>query len=156
MKHIILIALSLTCAIAAQAQVSSALINGIGLGTRLAMRGGSAEQKPGIFVTPVTYQAQTFPQRRTPAKKVPKTGVGGTEITAIEQLLSTCYAALQADSTSVLLSITQEKEFSHLRNNLQAFNPTWNADAYLAEMDFYRQQDVLRKRRAAPPLPTRN
>jgi hypothetical protein len=147
MKHILLIAFSLTCATAAQAQVSSLLVNGIGLGTRLAMRGGSAEQKVGVFVTPATYQAQTFPQKRTPAKKLPKADVGGTEIVAIEQLLSTRYVALQADSTSVLLSMEQEKEFSRLRNNLQAFNPTWSADAYLAEMEFYRQQDVLRKRR---------
>ena len=149
MKHVLLIVLSLSCATAAQAQVSSVLVNGIALGTRLALRGGGAEQKSGVFVTPVTYQAQTFPQKRTPAKKLPKADVGGTEITAIEQLLSTRYTALQADSTSVLLSIEQEKEFSRLRNNLQAFNPTWSADAYLAEMDFYRQQDVLRKRRAA-------
>jgi hypothetical protein len=149
MKHILLITLSLTCATASQAQVSSALINGIGLGARLAMRGnGSAEQKSNLFVTPVTYQAQTFPQKRTPAKKLPKADVGGTEITAIEQLLSTRYATLQADSTTVLLSVEQEKEFSRLRNNLQAFNPSWSADAYLTEMDFYRQQDVLRKRRA--------
>lgn len=145
----LLLALTLTCTTAVQAQVSSALVNGIGLGTRLAMRGSKAEQKPGVFVTPVTYQAQTFPQKRTPAKKLPKADVGGTEITAIEQLLSTRYAALQTDSTSVLLSMEQEKEFSRLRNNLQAFNPTWSADAYLAEMDFYRQQDALRKRRTS-------
>ncbi|MGI4822474.1 MAG: hypothetical protein ACRYFV_14785 [Janthinobacterium lividum] len=151
MKHLLLVAFSLTCATAAQAQVSSALINGIGLGTRLAMRGGSAaEQKSGLFVTPVTYQAHTFSQKRTPAKKLPKADIGGTEITAIEQLLSTRYSALQADSTSVLLSIDQEKEFSRLRSNLQAFNPSWSTDAYLAELDFYRQQDVLRKRRTAP------
>jgi hypothetical protein len=62
-------------------------------------------------------------------------------------LLSTRYAALQVDSTSVLLSIEQEKEFSRLRNNLQAFNPSWSADAYLVELDFYRQQDIVRKRR---------
>jgi hypothetical protein len=109
--------------------------------------GGAAEQKSALFVTPVTYQAHTFPQKRTPAKKLPKADVGGTEITAIEQLLNTCYTALQADSTSVLLNIDHEKEFSRLRNNLQAFNPSWGADAYLAELDFYRQQDVLRKRR---------
>ena len=149
MKHILLVAFSLTCATTAQAQVSSVLINGIGLGTRLAMRGGGAEQKSELFVTPVTYQAHTFSQKRTPAKKLPKAAVGGTEITAIEQLLSTRYTALQADSTSVLLSMEQEKEFSRLRNNLQAFNPTWSADAYLTEMDFYRQQDVIRKRRTA-------
>lgn len=101
-----------------------------------------------MFVTPATYRVQTFPQKRTPAKKLLKASQGGTEVTAIEQLLSTRYVALQADSTSVLLGMEQEKEFSRLRNNLQAFNPTWSADAYLAEMDFYRQQDVLRKRRA--------
>lgn len=145
----LLLALTLTCTTAVQAQVSSVLVNGVGLGTRLAMRGSKAEQKPGVFVTPATYQAQTFPQKRTPAKKLPKADVGGTEITAIEQLLSTRYAALQADSTSVLLGMEQEKEFSRLRNNLQAFNPTWSADAYLAEMDFYRQQDALRKRRTS-------
>ncbi|RZJ94749.1 MAG: hypothetical protein EOO60_02340 [Hymenobacter sp.] len=149
MKHILLIVFTLTCTTAAQAQVNSALVNGLVLGTRLAMRGGKgkAEQKPELYVTPVTYQAQTFLQKRTPAKKLPKADVGGTEITAIEQLLSTRYAALQADSTSVLLSAEQEKEFSRLRNNLQAFNPTWSADAYLTEMNFYRQQDVLRKQR---------
>jgi hypothetical protein len=64
-------------------------------------------------------------------------------------LLSTRYTALQADSTTVLLSMEQEKEFSRLRNNLQAFNPPWSADAYLTEVNFYRQQDVLRKRRTA-------
>jgi hypothetical protein len=41
----------------------------------------------------------------------------------------------------------QEKEFSRLRNNIQAFNPSWSADAYLVELDFYRQQDIVRKRR---------
>jgi hypothetical protein len=148
MKYILL-ALSLTCATASQAQVSSLIVNGIGLGTRLAMRGHKAEQKPEAFVTSTSYQAQTFPQKRTPAKKLPKADEGGTEIMAIEQLLSTRYAALQADSTTLLLSMEQEKEFSHLRNNLQAFNPSWSADAYLAEMEFYRQQDVLRKRRTA-------
>jgi hypothetical protein len=77
MKHLLLVALSLICATAAQAQVSSALINGIGLGTRLAMRGGgAAEQKSGLFVAPVTYQAHTFLQKRTPAKKLPKADVG--------------------------------------------------------------------------------
>jgi hypothetical protein len=149
MKYVLLTAFVLSCTMTTQAQVSSALVNGIGLGVHLATRGIGTkhEQKPEAFVTPATYQAHTFPQKRTPAKKLPKKDVGGTEITAIEQLLSTRYAALQVDSTSVLLSIEQEKEFSRLRNNLQAFNPSWSADAYLVELDFYRQQDIVRKRR---------
>ncbi len=149
MKPLLFIALLANTSLAAQAQVSSALVNGLGLGARLAMGGSGSQQKPTLFVVPATFQGQTFPQKRTPYKKLPSNSQGGTEIVSIELLLISRYEALQADSTSVLLGMEQEKEFSRLRNSLQAFNPAWSADAYLAELDFYRQQDIIRKRRAA-------
>lgn len=149
MKQLLLTALLASTSLASQAQVSSALVNGLGLGARLALGGSGSQQKPTLFVAPATFQGQEFPQKRTPYKKLPKDSQGGTEIIAIEQLLTSRYEALQADSTSVLLGLEQEKQFSRLRNNLQAFNPAWSADAYLAELDFYRQQDIIRKHRAA-------
>ena len=135
----------------AHAQLSTLLGAGIGAGIRLAHNASSnpREQKAELFVTPVTFQARTFPQKRTPTKKLPKADKGGTEISAIEQLLSARYATLQADSTTMLLDVAQEKEFSRLRTNLAAFNPEWSADAYLAEMEFYRDRDVRHRRAAA-------
>jgi hypothetical protein len=135
----------------AHAQLSTLLGAGIGAGIRLAHSASANphEQKAELFVTPVTFQAHTFPQKRTPTKKVPKADKGGTEVIAIEQLLSARYNALQADSTSLLLDVAQEKEFSRLRTNLAAFNPEWSSDAYLAEMDFYRDHDARRRRAAA-------
>ena len=144
MKQVLLV----TCLVCLSFRAHAQLGNLVGLGAVMganALKGRA--QQAAVYVTQADYRAQSFPQKRTPTKKLPKSDKGGTEITAIEQLLTSRYTALQADSTSVLLSLEQEKEFSRLRNNLQAFNPAWSADAYLAEMDFYRQQDVLRKRR---------
>ncbi len=106
------------------------------------------QQKATLFVLPATYQAHAFPQKRTPAKKVPKPDQGGTEIIALEQLLAGRFAALQADSTTVLLDVAQEKEFSRLRSNLEAFNAFWNTDPYSQEMNFYRGHDAIRQRLA--------
>ncbi|MVN74921.1 hypothetical protein GO988_01135 [Hymenobacter sp. HMF4947] len=97
---------------------------------------------------PATYQAHTFSQKRTPAKKVPRANQGGTEVIAIEQLLAGRFTALQADSTALLLDVAQEKEFNRLRNNLEAFNAFWNTDPYSYEMDFYRSHDAIRQRMA--------
>ena len=151
MKQLLLTALLASMSLASQAQLNSALVNGLTLGARLAMggSGSSSQQKSTLFVAPATFHGQEFPQKRTPYKKLPSNSQGGTEIVSIELLLISRYEALQADSTSVLLGMEQEKEFSRLRNSLQAFNPAWSADAYLAELDFYRQQDIIRKRRAA-------
>lgn len=149
--HFSFLLLLLGSAPAAHAQLSTLLGAGLGAGIRLARNNSSNphEQKAELFVTPATFQAHTFPQKRTPAKKLPKADSGGTEITAIEQLLSARYATLQADSTSLLLDAAQEKEFSRLRTNLAAFNPAWSADAYLAEMEFYRDRDTRHRRAAA-------
>ena len=135
----------------AQAQLSSYLVRGAVNGAMLAGRGGAPQQKATLFVLPATYQAHTFPQKRTPAKKLPKAGQGGTEIAAIEQLLAGRFAALQADSTALLLTLDQDKEFSRLRTNLEAFNPFWNPDPYSQEMFFYRQHDDVRRRLARVP-----
>lgn len=106
------------------------------------------QQKETLFVMPASYQAHAFPQKRTPANKLPKAGKGGTEIAAIEQLLASRSAALQADSTALLISQEQEQEFSRLRTNLEVFNSFWNTDPYSDEMRFYRQHDDVRRRLA--------
>ena len=145
-KHLLLFFL-LGASFAAHAQVST-LANGIGLAGRLAMPRSTPQQKATLFVLPATYQAHTFPQKRTPTKKVPKADQGGTEIIALEQLLAGRFAALQADSTTLLLDVAQEKEFSRLRSNLEAFNAFWNTDPYSQEMNFYRGHDAIRQRLA--------
>jgi hypothetical protein len=60
-------------------------------------------------------------------------------------LLTGRFAALQADSTALLLDVAQEKEFSRLRTNLEAFNLFWNTDPYSQEMSFYRSHDAIRQ-----------
>jgi len=108
----------------------------------------TSQQKATLFVLPATYQAHTFPQKRTSAKKVPPADKGGTEVAALEQLLAGRFAALQAASTALLLDATQEKEFGRLRTNLEAFNSFWNTDPYSQEMSFYRSHDAIRQRLA--------
>ena len=147
MKHPLLLVLLVGSALSAQAQMSN-LVNGLGLAGQLAMRRNTPQQKATLFVLPATYQAHTFPQKRTPAKKVPKADQGGTEVAALEQLLAGCFAALQADSTALLLDVAQEKEFGRLRSNLETFNPFWNTDPYSQEMNFYRGHDAIRQRLA--------
>jgi hypothetical protein len=44
--------------------------------------------------------------------------------------------------------VAQEKEFSRLRSNLEAFNPFWNTDPYSEEMNLYRGHDANRQRLA--------
>lgn len=63
------------------------------------------QQKATLFVTPATYQAHAFPQKRTPAKKLPRPDKGGPEIAALEQLLAGRFVALRADSATVLLDV---------------------------------------------------
>ena len=148
MKHLLPLFLFFVAAFPAQAQLNPNLLNGLVLGGRLATQGHSSQQKETLYVTPATYQAHTFPQKRTPAKKLPKSDKGGSEVTAMEQFLADRYTAFQTDTTALLLSVAQEKEFSRLRTNLEAFNPFWNTDPYSQEMSFYRQHDDVRRRLA--------
>jgi len=106
------------------------------------------QQKATLFVTPATYQAHAFPQKRTPARKLPRPDKGGPEIAALEQRLAGRFVALRADSAAVLLDVAQEKEFSRLRTNLETFNPFWNTNPYSQEMNLYRQHDAARRRLA--------
>jgi hypothetical protein len=147
MKRQLLLAFLLGGTFSAQAQMSN-LVNGLGLAGRLATQRNTPQQKATLFVLPATYQAHIFPQKRTPAKKMPQAAKGGTEIAALEQLLQGRFLALQADSTKLLLDAAQEKEFSHLRSNLEAFNSFWNTDPYSQEMNFYRSHDAIRQRLA--------
>jgi hypothetical protein len=120
----------------------------IQVGANLPAVTSASQAKADVFVSVASYHARTFPQKRTPAPNLPKAEMGGTEIAAIEQLLASRYAVLQADSTSQLLGMAQERDFSRLRSRLLALNPTWAANSYATEMDFYREQDILRRRRA--------
>ena len=144
MKHSLLLLVLLGLAGPAHAQLG----NLVGDGIILARRSRTPQQKETLYVTPATYQAQTFPQKRTPGKKLPNPDKGGTEITAMEQFLGGRYAAFQADTTALLLNVVQEKEFSRLRTNLEAFNSFWNTAPYSQEMNFYRQHDEVRRRLA--------
>ncbi|NML65145.1 hypothetical protein HHL22_08000 [Hymenobacter sp. RP-2-7] len=148
MKHAVL-PLLLVLGFRAQAQLAP-LVRLAGIGTSMAV--GSAannrRQKETLFVVPATFGTHAIPQKRTPTGKLPKPDKGGTEIQALEQLLAGRYAALQADSTVILLSVAQEKEFSQLRTSLEAFNPFWNTGPYSAEMNCYRQHDDVRRRLA--------
>ncbi len=153
MKKLLLLASLLGATLSIHAQVSPALLNGLWVAGRLAGRAAAErstpQQKAALFVVPATYQAHTFPQKRTPAKKMPRADKGGTEIAAIEQLLAGRFVALQADSTGLLLEVAQDKEFNRLRTNLETFNPFWNTDPYSQEMNFYRSHDAIRQRRQA-------
>jgi hypothetical protein len=142
MKKFLLLAGFIGGSFSAHAQLG----NLVGAGINMARRSNADQQKANLFVTPATYQAHAFPQKRTPSKKLPKADKGGTEIAAIEQLLAARFAALQADSTALLLDVAQEKEFSRLRTNLESFNPFWNTDPYSQEMSFYRSHDAIRQR----------
>ena len=83
------------------------------------------------------------PTLPTRTRKVPSADKGGTEVAALEQLLTGRFSALQTDSAALLLDVTQEKEFSRLRTNLEAFNPFWNTDPYSQRMSFYRGHDAI-------------
>ena len=150
MKYVLLLAGFLGCTLSARAQYQyvPGATRLVTLGVRALKNRDAPQQKATLFVTPATYQAHTFPQKRTPAKKLPRPDKGGTEIAALEQLLAGRFAALQADSTAMLLDVAQEKEFGRLRTNLEAFNPFWNTDPYSQEMSLYRQHDADRRRRA--------
>jgi hypothetical protein len=148
MKHTLLVASLLGLTLSARAQYLPAATSLVTLGVRSMSNRDAPQQKATLFVTPATYQAHAFPQKRTPTKKLPKPDKGGTEIAAIEQLLASRFAALQADSTGLLLDVAQEKEFSRLRTNLETFNPFWNTDPYSQEMGLYRQHDEVRRRLA--------
>lgn len=148
MKHPVLLLL-LVAGLRAQAQVSP-ITSLVGAGINLARgsSGSTHQQKETLFVEPVTFGSYTIGQKRTPANKLPKPDKGGAEVQAIEQLLAGRAAALQADSTVLLLSMTEEKEFNRLRTSLETFNPFWNTDPYSKELNFYRQHDDVRRRRA--------
>jgi hypothetical protein len=148
MKHTLLVAGLLGIAFSAQAQYTPGITSLVTLGVRAINKRDTPQQKATLFVTPASYQAHAFPQKRTPAKKLPKPDKGGTEIAAIEQLLASRFAALQADSTALVLDVAQEKEFSRLRTNLETFDPFWNTDPYSQEMNLYRQHDDVRRRLA--------
>lgn len=148
MKHTLLLAGLLGLTFSARAQYAPGAASLVTLGVRALSKRDAPQQKATLFVTPASYQAHAFPQKRTPAKKLPKPDQGGTEIAAIEQLLASRFAALQADSTALLLDVAQEKDFSRLRSNLETFNPFWNTDPYSQEMNLYRQHDEVRRRLA--------
>jgi hypothetical protein len=148
MKKLVLLASLLGLTFSARAQYLPGVASLATLGVRGLGDKKTPQQKATLFVLPATYQARTFPQKRTPAKKVPRADKGGTEVAAIEQLLAARFAALQADSTVLLLDVAQEKEFSRLRTNLETFNPFWNTDPYSYEMGFYRSHDANRQRLA--------
>lgn len=134
MKYTLLLIGLLGFTFSARAQYTSGATSLVLLGVRALSNRDAPQQKATLLVTPATYQAHAFPQKRTPVKKLPRPDKGGTEITALEQLLSGRFAALQADSTALLLDVVQEKEFSRLRTNLETFNPFWNTDPYSQEM----------------------
>jgi hypothetical protein len=146
MKRMLLLAGLLGFTDSARAQYMPAATRLVLLGVRALGNRDAPQQKATLFVTPATYQAYVFPQKRTPARKLPRPDKGGTEIAALEQLLASRFATLQADSTAVLLDVAQEKEFSRLRTNLETFNPFWNTDPYSQEMNLYRQHDAVRHR----------
>jgi len=150
MKYTLLLVglLGFTFSARAQYQYVPGAASLVTLGVRALSNRDAPQQKATLFVTPATYQAHAFPQKRTPARKLPRPDKGGTEIAALEQLLAGRFAALQADSTAVLLDVAQEKEFSRLRTNLETFNPFWNTDPYSQEMNLYRQHDAGRRRLA--------
>jgi hypothetical protein len=148
MKRMLLLAGLLGFTDSARAQYMPAATRLVLLGVRALGNRDAPQQKATLFVTPATYQAYVFPQKRTPARKLPRPDKGGTEIAALEQLLASRFATLQADSTAVLLDVAQEKEFSRLRTNLETFNPFWNTDPYSQEMNLYRQHDAVRHRAA--------
>lgn len=153
MKQLIL-PLLLLGSLGAQAQANP-LVNLVGAGTRMALgsSGGARQQKETLFVMPIAFGTHTITQKRTPITKLPRPGKGGTEIQAIEHFLDGRYAALQADSTALLLSVPLEKEFGRLRTNLEAFNSFWNTTPYSMEMSFYRQHDDIRRRLARQVAP---
>ena len=148
MKHSVFLLL-LVASLRAQAQVSPvASLVGAGINLARGSSGSTHQQKETLFVGPATFGSHTIGQKRTPANKLPKPDKGGTEVQAIEQLLAGRAAALQADSTVLLLSVAEEKEFSRLRTSLETFNPFWNTDPYSKELSFYRQHDDIRRRLA--------
>lgn len=114
------------------------------MGSRSFSNRDTPQQKATLFVLPATCQAHTFPQKCTPAKKIPRTDRGGMEVAAIEQLLASRLLALQADSTVLLLDVAQDKGFSRLRASSKIFNPFWNTEPYSQEMGFYRRHDAIR------------
>lgn len=148
MKYSLLLAGLFSLTFSARAQYVPGAASLITLGVRALGNRDAPQQKATLFVTPATYQAHVFPQKRTPAKKLPRPDKGGTEVAAIELLLAGRFAALQGDSTAVLLDVAHEKEFSRLRTNLETFNPFWNTDPYSQEMSLYRQHDDRRRRLA--------
>lgn len=147
MKYALLVAGWLGFIYPVRAQYLPGAASLVTLGVRALRHRDAPQQKATLFVLPATYQAHTFPQKRTPPKKLPASDKGGPEIVALEQLLTGRFAALQADSTALLLDTAQEKEFGRLRTNLEAFNPFWNTDPYSQEMSLYRQHDEGRRRR---------
>ncbi|TFZ67757.1 hypothetical protein E4631_07260 [Hymenobacter sp. UV11] len=148
MKYSLLLVGLLGFTFSARAQYMPGAVSLVTLGVRALSNRDAPQQKATLFVTPATYQAHAFPQKRTPTKKLPRADKGGTEIAALEQLLAGRFTALQADSTAVLLDVAQEKEFGRLRTNLESFNPFWNTDPYSQEMSLYRQHDAVRRRLA--------
>lgn len=135
----------------AQAQLAPlARLAGVGASTAVGSAAGKQQQQETRFVLPATFGTHPLAQQRIPATKLLEPDKGGTEMQATGQLLAGRYTAPQADATALLLSLTQEQEFSRLRTNLETFNPVWNTSPYFAEMNFYQQHDASRHRLARP------
>lgn len=112
------------------------------------MIGTGRSRKPPCLCCPLRIRP-TLSRKSAPRPGCfPRLLDGGTEVAAIEQLLTVRFGALQADLTVLLLGVAQEKEFSRLRTNLETFNPFWNTDPYSQEMNFYRGHDAIRQRLA--------
>ncbi|MGI4871352.1 MAG: hypothetical protein ACRYFX_09250 [Janthinobacterium lividum] len=151
MKRLLsLLLIGLAATSAAHAQ-SPSLVNGVSTVATLLLKSAQPPeaQSETLYVTPATYQSQSFPLKRTPTRKLPRADKGGTEIKALEQYLSGRYAAFQADTTTLLLLPDQEKEFSRLRTYIEVNYALWNTTPYTDEINFYRQHDVLRRRLAS-------
>ena len=149
MKKALLLALLLSAAGAAQAQ----LVNLISTGVRLGVNAGisanrrTADANADATVVPATYRGQPYPLKRTPAKK--RKGEGGDQIAYQESLLEKCQARMLADSTA---AIGTADLWATLQGSLEVIarkRPAWDTGAYADEAAFYQAEDARRQRVAA-------
>ena len=154
MKRLLLSLGFSTMTLAAQAQVSPGLLNGVvALGTLI----GRSQWQPqdDASVTTVAYRQWKITQKRTPVDKLPQKG--GASIAGMEGLLHQCHSTFVADSVTEIIGPEQFRSFSELRRKMQTLPYSWDTRPYDAEMAFYQQQDHLRRQRrtllAQPPKP---
>lgn len=138
-KHLLLVLL-LAFTFPALAQYEYLAVAGVAAGLN-ALKGHP--QKADEYVTQASYKGRTFLQKRTPTNKVP--GKGGSQITAVEQQLSTFYTALQADATSPVMDADHEAALTAALAQLKDARPLWSTTAYSEEMSFYRRQESDRR-----------